>query len=766
MERSLRAFVLTCVAIVALTPGCRMHGKGGSEVLESGATRRRVALRLFQKVIGRDASPDEVNALAAAGSYEAMVDQLLASGQFQTEGYFHFQHERLVLHRVGSPTFQRRSFSDWCALKLELADVARREADTGFARLLDYREHFVEAANPAALACLFGSVTASDFVRAAEELSASEPAPDAEPPLDPQVNAAASPNARQCAEMAQAALAAPFSEPNVDPNAFFKQKTQELKAAGDKPLGSSAIGEQLMLAAADFALVQQAKFDEGDFVPKLKAAYADRLEAFGKLRLARRGGRALVALSDLSLGDGECRFTIVPDDKLSFRPLFDSSVGTASETSESPLGESALPLQTATAVTASLAGDDASTAGPQSTSDFFPIAPMLGDPKLQIQLATETTSLEGKAHVLVTMPDDLAGVHATPYWLSRHPSSSKNKQLHRARLIFHSFFCRDVNPDMANASGGKVTVPADLKPYFAPDDTHAFGSQSCFDCHTHVQPLANFFGKLSHGGDYSDDGGPPATWLAGSHGFDRPGGFRRETDFFPVPGGQNRGTLGLAALIANHPDAHRCFVQRTWETLAGAEAFLPPAEKEAAVRALSAERGSQRALLRQLLVQSTSGRMLFEQSQLPKPPQAGPCAEGATLATVTPPATATLEGRCSPCHARGGTAFLQRSGNAPSYVFRLKAESLGLAVEGLPADEKAKSLVERLHAMHCQVASGDMPLGSSLEEGQRGELLCYTKLRRDKEASAWPALASFVGKACDAAASPDRAMDSPPHPVP
>jgi hypothetical protein len=781
MERSLRAFAITCAAIccatiVALAPGCRMHGKAGSEVLESGATRRRVALRLFQKVVGRDASPDEVNALAAAGSYEAMVDKLLASGQYQTEGYFHFQHERLVLHRAGSETFQRRALADWCALQLELTDVARVEAESGYARLLDYREHFLEVMDVNALSCLFGDLTASDFVRAAEELSDSQGPSGEEPSFDPQVASAPSSQgvASQCAAMAQAALAAPFSEPDVDPNAFFKQKLQELKAAGDEPLGSTVIGEQLMLNAAGFNLVQQPRVEGDDLAPQIRAAYAARLETFGKLRLARRGGRALVAVSSLPRGDGLCRFTVVPDDKLSFIPPqgplegLDTSNATSSETFGTSTVTSIVPFATASSVSASLVDEGISTAGTRSAAvqDAFPIAASLGGAPLQIQVATETTPLSGPGHILVEMPDDLAGVHATPYWLTRHPSSKKNKQLHRARLIFHSYFCRDVNPDMANASGGSVNVPADLKPYFAPDDTHAFGAQSCFDCHAHVQPLANFFGKLSHGGDYNDPSGPAATWLAGSFGFDRPGGFRRDTDFFPVPGAKNRGTLGLAALIASHPDAHRCFVQRTWQTLAGAEAYLPPTEKDDAVQVLTRERGSQRSLLRHLLVQSTSGRMLFEQSQLPKPPRAGPCAEGSTLATVSPAATTTLESRCKPCHARGDTAFLQRSGSAPSFTYRLKAESLGLAVEGLPAAEKAKAIVERLHTMSCQIESGDMPLGGSLEERQKTELLCYTKLRRDKEASAWPELAGFVGKACDTAASADALLESAPHPVP
>ncbi|MDE3269661.1 MAG: DUF1588 domain-containing protein [Pseudomonadota bacterium] len=122
------------------------------------------------------------------------------------------------------------------------------------------------------------------------------------------------------------------------------------------------------------------------------------------------------------------------------------------------------------------------------------------------QIATKPETVEVKKQddglfIKAKMPADLQGIHASPLWLSSHRTSKSNQALHRARILLHSWFCADVSPDAAqksNATPTKVELD-EFKSYFAAGDQHTKGDSNCFNCHKQVQPLANYFGRLSTG---------------------------------------------------------------------------------------------------------------------------------------------------------------------------------------------------------------------------------------------------------------------------
>lgn len=244
--------------------------------------------------------------------------------------------------------------------------------------------------------------------------------------------------------------------------------------------------------------------------------------------------------------------------------------------------------------------------------DFFTRAEILPD----------TLQRKGyRYYIKVELPEDLQGIHASPYWLSRHRSSQKNRHLHRARLIYHSWLCESVSPDDTNMSGGKPPMPEEFAPYFALDDVHAREAGSCFNCHRMVQPLANYFGKLTMGINYNDTGSYYSTpfrqrFYELDNPFDRPGGYYDEKNkkFFPF-GNNDRGMKGLADLLQNLPKVHRCLVNSTWNGFFGYEWALGGKEVETIVSKFFKTELDYQALLTHLLTTEKSIKYFTEGAQ-------------------------------------------------------------------------------------------------------------------------------------------------------
>ena len=114
-------------------------------------------------------------------------------------------------------------------------------------------------------------------------------------------------------------------------------------------------------------------------------------------------------------------------------------------------------------------------------------------PKLELHTPFEINDYNPNYYLKVEVPPLLQGIHASPFWLSQHPSSEKNRDLHRARLIYHSWFCESISPDNATQTNPNPAVPEKFLPYFSNNDQHTKDFGSCFNCHKMVQPLANYF---------------------------------------------------------------------------------------------------------------------------------------------------------------------------------------------------------------------------------------------------------------------------------
>ncbi len=203
-----------------------------------------------------------------------------------------------------------------------------------------------------------------------------------------------------------------------------------------------------------------------------------------------------------------------------------------------------------------------------------------------------------KGFLKVMFPAELQGLHASPLWLSTHYISDNNQHLHRARIIYHSWFCEGISPDQATADGGGPKgddVDEFVAQYFPKNDKHAQSHKSCYDCHKMVQPLANYFGKMSVGQKYEDGGAQvqlnAARFFQEDTGGKLPlrenigtGYYNLYEEKFYGDGdgddyGHNVGGMaGLAKLLSQLPKVKSCVVKYTWNRIFGCQAAL--SEKE------------------------------------------------------------------------------------------------------------------------------------------------------------------------------------------
>ena len=218
---------------------------------------------------------------------------------------------------------------------------------------------------------------------------------------------------------------------------------------------------------------------------------------------------------------------------------------------------------------------------------------------------------DGEYYITARVPADLQGVHASHYWLSRHTTTKQNQNLHRAKIIWHSWFCEKISPDQATLTAKVPTAAeiADVSEYFDRQDAHTRKDRNCFDCHRRIQPVANYFGKLAWDGK---------NFLAPeSEAFDRPGGYwLNDKDYFSELG-QQRGMAGLAELLSNLPRVHKCVVNSTWENFFGSKYGLTATDTAAAVQAFKDSGFNYRTLITHLLTKPeaiqyfTAGHQVF-----------------------------------------------------------------------------------------------------------------------------------------------------------
>jgi hypothetical protein len=365
--------------------------------------------------------------------------------------------------------------------------------------------------------------------------------------------------------------------------------------------------------------------------------------------------------------------------------------------------------------------------------------------------------------VKVEVPEELGGVHASPYWLSRHPTTEKNQSLHRARLVYFSYFCTEVNPDQAATTGGQPVIVPELVPYFSPTDDHAKSAAACYNCHTTVQPLANYFGELARGRRYGNDFGAPQGFFADGGGFRRPGGLWLGSSFFNHGAGEH-GMAGLANLLSNSASANDCIVRSTWASLVGPRYPLTDYEREQASRAFAKD-GTPRlsSLLTHLMSSNKRGKAFFEggEAQLettpPEQPEIDCNSDPAPRPELGNVVGDNLPANCSGCHRAGSVLLFDAQKN-------WKPER---AVPG-----KYPNLAAAHHAAYCQVKTDKMPKNGwnpniQPEAAKRKHLIgCWLAGKRNEiaRASSDPAEQAFDGKSCDTTPTPSPGPN--PHPLP
>lgn len=313
-------------------------------------------------------------------------------------------------------------------------------------------------------------------------------------------------------------------------------------------------------------------------------------------------------------------------------------------------------------------------------------------------------------YVQMELPAKFEGIHSNPYYLNRHTTSENNGELHRGRMMLYSYFCTDISPDAANVTGGAAVKIKDHDEYFSPSDSHAQKAANCYNCHTKVQPMGNFFLQTVDGVPYNNNEffvsqvGIPSRPL-------RKGGYNDGVGFFPIQG-ESKGMDGLANLLSQHPTVKSCIVNSTWSQLVGRDYPLSLKEKQAAVAAFSKTPNRYSDLVRHLMVNNERGHVYFERGESAiakiKVEDQVDCAQ--VLEHIDEEAaTQKVAGTCtSSCHAR---PFSDKNGNISAELY---------FQEKNVSKVKAAALWKKVY---CQVKTGMMP-PSSLDQEEKTRMSC------------------------------------------
>ena len=327
-----------------------------------------------------------------------------------------------------------------------------------------------------------------------------------------------------------------------------------------------------------------------------------------------------------------------------------------------------------------------------------------------VEITTDGTT---NTFLKILVPEDLQGIHANPYWLSRHRTTAKNKHLHRARVVLLSWLCEDISPDAATVSGKKVESKQMLKfkNYFATDDPIATGDQVCFNCHKKIQPIANYFGKLHMGTNYSEDY-PPSyfgnRFFNNDSAFVRPGVFydpqqgsfydhynnrfdsfqsryehllyypdknqcydvRKQKYLTPEEANvghaiESYGMTGLAATLSSLPAVKKCVVESTWNAIFGSKWGLSSDEVDAAISSFENSGHNYRTLLQHLLTKekakvffsSAAGEKKFEE-MVSKERLTCDAVQKLHKGELSVAAPKVFQANCVKCHNEEGDEFM------------------------------------------------------------------------------------------------------------
>ena len=271
-------------------------------------------------------------------------------------------------------------------------------------------------------------------------------------------------------------------------------------------------------------------------------------------------------------------------------------------------------------------------------------------------------------YLRVKFPEDLQGIHASPFWLWTHRTSVENQHLRRARVIYHSWFCTGISPDQAEEVGVPPGEEEKKKfvAYFDENDRHATDDANCFSCHKEVQPLANYFGKLAGASSVENDllYGLGTKFLARPEdSFDRVAGYWEDGTFY----GNLRGLAGLAKSLPKISKVSECLINSAWNTMLGSDLpQLTSKEVSDAISKFKQTGNNYRQLLKHLLL-TDKATTYFTKSRaemVAKFSDESPCSEDVDFSVVEP----IIESYCTTCHnvKKGAPLFLAQDGTFPT----------------------------------------------------------------------------------------------------
>lgn len=659
---------------------CKVKSPDKSDLRASGAGAFQATKRIYDKFFDHQPTNSELRTLNNL-TYDQQVAQILSSKEFDQEGFFRLHRDRLLLQQEGSKEWLNASQEHFCALKLDMADISAADRNgAGYWQILRNNEHWV-------------------------------------PVVETSV-----PVVRNCfLETDVASLKMALKDSSNSPSFYAQDKYSHARFCLHTLKQVNSIAGVPSAPLLPFTEI----VDGINAVPPDQERGSLIYHPIGEKILAASLNRTL-----LSYGPGG-NISLPPGNQ----PLFVQSFGPES-------GCKYLWIDP---------NNTSFNLGQQGAFDYRPYAPRLpsssaamGDPQDGLIVDRLAGGIpRGTLYVKVNLPDSLVGIHSSPYWLMRHPTTNRNQHLHRAKRIFSAYFCSEINADAANAEGGAPKMNANLDAYFGPDDVHKNGASNCYQCHSLIQPMANFFGALSHG-DIPVDFAPKGNMYFSSEGFDRPGGLFDGKRMLPVKG-SDRGLMGLANVLSTNPEVERCIVNTAWSSLVSSGHEMTDAERTAAIRAFqNGGKVSFNALLKHLLIESPRSRALFEKGE----PAFAQLSQAEELKCDPPSEAATSSAKellgksCNGCHDAQDPTFIDRNGkfDEKSYLQKFSSDV------GAAQAERHGELWQKLY---CSILRDTMPSGGEKFSGKtKTDVLCFLKNSRDNLAKTNSIPAGFLNKLC------------------
>lgn len=382
--------------------------------------------------------------------------------------------------------------------------------------------------------------------------------------------------------------------------------------------------------------------------------------------------------------------------------------------------------------------------------DFFPEFTVLtdtaGKPLIDIDSRTDV-------HLKIRFPATLQGIHANPHWLTKHSTSPLNQHLHRAKIIWHSWFCQRIAPDNARPKTQKnesEMTAAELAAwqkfqdeqeaasiYFAENDSHAKGDQLCFNCHRRIQPVANYFGGLNMRQDgYNTLGYDVGDFFAQEAPHTRPGGYWDDDSKHFLTGVDAQGMAGLAQLLSTLPRVRSCIVKSSWNHFFGSDYALNSEEVAAAATFFTETGFNYRKLLQHLLqreeaiVYFTAGEQQFHELMAQKRLTCELAYEKAQRESQTSAAAtvdAIIAASCHDCHADYG---IEIDLNDPATILDMIVDGGRMPLDGdyalLSGYTQEQSNDIQRKALQCYFKTqlgGAVPAPTALELTRKGHLV-------------------------------------------